>query len=86
MSACNENSENTGIKRYRILTKEGSGWWVGQRTVYANTAVEAANAFVREIGINPPNEIAVQSMARTTNGIFKMFRVKPRDSYEIEAI
>lgn len=75
------------VKQYRILIKDkGSGWWKVKRLIYAQTPAEAVEAFVEYEMPNPPNEVAVQSTARTTNGIFKIFRVKPRASFEIEGI
>lgn len=79
------NCHAGGTKRYRIMLPKG-GWWAPQDTIWADNADEAAEAFVDKIGFNPPNEFAVQSTAQSSNGAFKIFRVKPRKSYDLEVV
>lgn len=82
---CRTNN-NTGPKRYNILVRSNGGWWGFQHYVWADNADEAAESYVANIGINPPNEVAVQSTADSSKGAFKIYRIKPRAAYEIEVI
>lgn len=81
---CNTNS---GVKKYVIRAKrQAHGWWDKVDTIWANNADEAAEAFCDRVGINPPNEFAVQSTTGSSDGVFKIFRVKPRRSYDLEVV
>lgn len=83
---CDNVCSCNGVRRYAIMAKIRGGWWSHVQYVHASDADEAAEAFAHQIGTNPPNEIAVVSTATGSNGAFKMYRIKPRAAYEIEAI